>query len=127
MPRAANTASQIAKLKKQLEQLQKKEEAVKTKKQDKALTQIVKLVKENAIDLTAIKKALGEGSKAKKATTKKTGGSSKKSALKGKPVAPKYRNPSNHEQTWTGRGIAPAWVQALKAENKLDTALITHA
>jgi DNA-binding protein H-NS len=126
MPRAANTASQIAKLKKQLEQLQKKEQAVKTKKQDKALDQIVKLVKENAIDLADIKKAMGDGGKAKKATSKKIGASGKKSALKGKTVAPKYRNPSNHEQTWTGRGIAPAWVQALKAENKLETALISH-
>lgn len=29
----------------------------------------------------------------------------------GAPVAPKYRNPKAHEETWTGRGIAPDWVQ----------------
>ncbi|HMN34150.1 MAG TPA: H-NS histone family protein [Chiayiivirga sp.] len=28
-------------------------------------------------------------------------------------VAPKYRNPANHEQTWTGRGKAPLWFNAL--------------
>jgi DNA-binding protein H-NS len=28
-------------------------------------------------------------------------------------VAPKYRNPSNHDQTWTGRGKAPLWFNAL--------------
>jgi DNA-binding protein H-NS len=27
-------------------------------------------------------------------------------------VPPKYRNPSNHEQTWTGRGNRPGWVKA---------------
>jgi len=27
-------------------------------------------------------------------------------------VAPKYRNPENPEQTWTGRGRAPKWVEA---------------
>ena len=27
-------------------------------------------------------------------------------------VAPKYRNPDNAEETWTGRGRQPKWVQA---------------
>lgn len=25
---------------------------------------------------------------------------------------PRFRNPDNHDQTWTGRGKAPAWVEA---------------
>ncbi len=29
---------------------------------------------------------------------------------------PKYRNPSNPEQTWTGRGKAPAWVDVVGRE-----------
>lgn len=32
------------------------------------------------------------------------------------PVAPKYRNPENPEETWTGRGRSPKWVQRLQAE-----------
>lgn len=28
-----------------------------------------------------------------------------------KPVQPKYRNPENPEQTWTGRGRRPRWVE----------------
>ena len=28
------------------------------------------------------------------------------------PVAPKYRDPSNAENTWTGRGRKPKWVEA---------------
>jgi DNA-binding protein H-NS len=119
MARTENTATQIAKLKKQLEALQKKEGAVKSKKQEKSLAQIVKLAKENEISAKAIQAALGAG-KAKKATKS----SPKKSGLKGKVVPPKYRNPANHEQTWTGRGIAPTWVQALKVQGKLDSALI---
>lgn len=31
---------------------------------------------------------------------------------KGTSVAPKYRNPSNPVETWTGRGRSPAWVKA---------------
>lgn len=30
-----------------------------------------------------------------------------------KEAAPKYRNPADDKQTWTGRGRAPAWFQAL--------------
>ncbi|WP_305907163.1 H-NS histone family protein [Methylomarinum sp. Ch1-1] len=36
-----------------------------------------------------------------------------KPARKGKKVAPKYRNPNDPSQTWTGRGVAPKWMQAL--------------
>lgn len=32
------------------------------------------------------------------------------SKTKVKPVKPKYRNPLNAEQTWTGRGRKPQWV-----------------
>jgi len=28
---------------------------------------------------------------------------------KGSPVAPKFRNPDNPEQTWSGRGRQPVW------------------
>jgi DNA-binding protein H-NS len=42
-------------------------------------------------------------------------------ALKGRKVAPKYRNPDNKNDTWTGRGRQPKWVVAkLKAGKKLD-------
>jgi DNA-binding protein H-NS len=32
---------------------------------------------------------------------------------KGKKVAPKYQNPADSNQTWTGRGVSPKWIQAL--------------
>jgi DNA-binding protein H-NS len=125
MARTANTQAQIVKLMKQLEALKKKESAVKSKKQEKTLAQIVKLAKDNAITAKDIELTMSS-SKAKKATKAK-GVGAKKSALKGAKVAPKYRNPSNLEQTWTGRGVSPTWVQALKAEGKLDSALIVQA
>lgn len=33
-------------------------------------------------------------------------------------VAPKYRNPANAEQTWTGRGKPPRWMAAEIAKGK---------
>ena len=36
-------------------------------------------------------------------------------------VAPKYRNPDKPEQTWTGRGIKPKWVEyALESGKALE-------
>ena len=38
---------------------------------------------------------------------------------------PKYRNPADPEQTWTGRGRTPLWVKALEtAGESRDDALI---
>jgi len=34
------------------------------------------------------------------------------SALKGRRVAPKYRNPKNRSETWAGRGAMPRWLRA---------------
>ena len=35
------------------------------------------------------------------------------SSRRGGKVAPKYRNPHNTNQTWTGRGMKPRWLKAL--------------
>jgi DNA-binding protein H-NS len=38
-----------------------------------------------------------------------------------KPVQPKYRNPDNPSETWSGRGRKPKWVQmALAQDRKLE-------
>ncbi len=40
---------------------------------------------------------------------------------KRKPAKPKYANPANKSETWTGRGRKPRWVEAaLKGGKKLD-------
>jgi DNA-binding protein H-NS len=42
-------------------------------------------------------------------------------SLKGRKVAPKYRNPANKSETWAGRGVRPRWLQAaLKQGGSLD-------
>ena len=117
-------ANQLAAIRKQRELLDKKEQALKAKSHDKVLAKIVALAKEAGLSAADISKALSEGKGAKSARGAKKGG---KSTLAGKKVAPKYRNPANPEQTWTGRGVSPTWVQALKAAGTLDSALITPA
>src|SRR6267142_115048 len=63
------------------------------------------------------KLALLEGFGARAVGRPKTRGS----ALKGRKVAAKYRNPTNRSETWAGRGATPRWLRAyLKAGKKLD-------
>jgi DNA-binding protein H-NS len=40
------------------------------------------------------------------------------SKRKSKRVKPKYQNPDNLKQTWSGRGKQPAWIQELLAKGK---------
>jgi len=120
-------ASQLAALRKQRDLIAKKEQALLTKSHDKVLTKIVQMAKEAGLTASDISKAFGSGKATKAAKGPKAAKAAKKGALAGKKVAPKYRNPSNAEQTWTGRGVSPTWVQELKTAGKLDSALIATA
>jgi DNA-binding protein H-NS len=119
-------ASQLAALQKQREALEKKEQVLKAKSHDKVLSQIVQMAKDAGLTAGDIAKAFDSGKSAKAAKGAKAAGAAKKGALAGKKVPAKYRNPANPEQTWTGRGVSPAWVQELKVSGALDTALIVQ-
>ncbi|MEY3792810.1 MAG: DNA-binding protein [Pseudomonadota bacterium] len=124
---ARNTvASQLAALRKQRDLIAKKEQALLSKSHDKVLTKIVQMAKEAGLTASDISKALGSSKATKAAKGPKAPKASKKGTLAGKKVAPKYRNPANAEQTWTGRGVSPTWVQELKTAGTLDTALIAR-
>jgi DNA-binding protein H-NS len=58
----------------------------------------------------------------------KTSRKRKGSSLKGRRVAPKYRNPANKSETWAGRGVRPRWLQAaLKEGRKIEEFAIVRA
>jgi DNA-binding protein H-NS len=114
MPRLSIDA-QLAKIKKQKAALEKKEEELKNKAENKDLIKIVALIKKAGLSAQDIAKAMKGNRGHKKAT---------KSKLAGKKIPPKYRNPANKSQTWTGRGRAPAWVAELYEQGKLEKALI---
>lgn len=74
-----------------------------------AEAKILELAKASGVDL----KKLAGGSPGKAAKAEKKGS-----------VAPKYRNPENPEQTWTGRGKPPVWAKAMKDAGTLESAMI---
>lgn len=118
---ATNVASQLAQIQRQKEALLKKEQALMSKSHEKVLVQIVKLAKDAGLTAADITSAIGAGKPAKVKAAKVT----KKSGLRGK-VAPKYQNPANPSQKWSGRGVSPKWIAELKAAGTLDSALIAQ-
>ena len=58
---------------------------------------------------------LGRGRQ--RAIGKRTG-NGKSHPLKGRTVAPKYRDPANPGQTWAGRGLAPRWLTAYESQGR---------
>ena len=53
---------------------------------------------------------------------RKPGRRPRKGPLSGRKVQAKYRNPSDHSQTWAGRGHKPGWLTAaLKSGKKLES------
>ena len=119
---------QLAKIRQQVETLHAKEKLLLSKANDKVIAQIVALAKQHGITHDELGEAMGlakskrlgkDAGQAQKASRKPA----KSSDKRGK-VAPKYRNPSDTAQTWTGRGISPAWIKVLKETGALETALI---
>jgi DNA-binding protein H-NS len=45
-------------------------------------------------------------------------GDKKADRKSGSKVAARYRNPADASQTWSGRGLAPKWMQALTASGR---------
>ena len=53
------------------------------------------------------------------------GGSNEPVKAKRKPVEPKYRNPADADDTWSGRGRKPRWMEELlNAGGSMEDALI---
>jgi len=68
------------------------------------LADLQKLARESGVELEDL---LGEAR-----------GKAPKSAKAKSTVAPKYRNPADASQTWTGRGRKPLWVEAALSSGK---------
>jgi DNA-binding protein H-NS len=114
MPRLSVDA-QLARIKKQKAALDKKEQELKHKADNKDLIKIVALIKKAGLSAQDVVKAMRGTRGRKKGSTSK---------LAGKKVAPKYRNPADKAQTWTGRGRMPLWAAELSEVGKLEKALI---
>lgn len=94
------TEKQLLKLKSDVE---KRLAFLETNKLDEARKAAEKIAKSFGVDLADIL-----ATPAKK----------RKTIAKGKKVAPKYQNPADNTQKWTGRGRQPLWVKAALEDGK---------
>lgn len=118
MPRV-NVASQLEKIRAARAKLEREEKKLLSRTHDKALAQIVQIARNAGLSAEQIMTALGGKSRVKGAakTARKSTGATRK-------VAPKYRDPANPANTWTGRGRMPKWVADLNAQGNLASAEI---
>ena len=122
-------ASQLAAIQKQKEILLKKEAALKAESHGKVLIEIVKMAKDAGLTLADITQSFNQKSPSTSVKVKKPSSKTKTvkaHTMKGVKLPAKYRNPQNPTQTWTGRGVDPAWVATLRESGLLETALITQ-
>jgi DNA-binding protein H-NS len=120
--------AQLEKIRAAKLKLEKEEQRLMSRTHDKVLAQIVQLAHSSGLTASQIATALGgKGKTTAKSGTKAAKAPKAKRSTAGKKVAPKYRNPAHPEQTWTGRGRTPLWVQELQNAGQLASAEINSA
>lgn len=110
----------VDKLKKEIVKIEKTIKVLESRDRKVALAQVVAVAKKNGFELHEL-----IGAPVSIIATAK--GSVKPRKKRGK-VAPKYRNPADSSQTWTGRGRQPLWVQdMLRTGRSLDDVRISNS
>lgn len=87
-------------------QIDKQLAKIDTQDKKAALIAAEKAAKQHGFSLSDLTGAVAPAQPAAKATR------AKKTAAKGPVNPPKYRNPQNPDQTWTGKGRRPEWIKA---------------
>lgn len=85
-----------------------------------ALSVIVSSIKEFGFTAEELNDAIeGKVRKAKTGKPSKTKTSVSGAPKERKTVEPKYHNPADTTQTWSGRGVAPAWIKDVAKEDRV--------
>lgn len=118
-------ASQLAKLRKERQAIEKKEKALLSKTNDQAVAQIKAIMKDSGLSVDDLLAALkvSKVQKIKKVSEAKAKASTGVKA--GFKVPIKYRHPTHQGLEWTGRGKTPVWIQELKDSGQLEQALVS--
>ncbi|MDD3447833.1 MAG: H-NS histone family protein [Gammaproteobacteria bacterium] len=119
--------AELEALQQQIEQkeFQDKVSALTASSEFKAVARQISRLGLSAEDIAGLFPAPGGAKPAPRAPRKKADVKTKAKARPKMKVKPKYRNPDNAKETWTGRGKQPRWVGAAIASGKaLDDLLI---
>lgn len=92
-------------------------EARKKSKRKELAKTFRQLARTEGLEVKEILEETAPGATRKRRATKASGKKAGRKKARGK-VAPKYRNPNNAAETWTGRGRKPLWVVAALESGK---------
>lgn len=109
---AKELESLIAQAKKRRTALSKRKPVAAVRKR---LEQIARAEGYSIAELFGARSGAAQSPSAPRATK---GGTRKPSKMAGTKVAPKYRNPANANETWSGRGKQPRWLQAYTGQGR---------
>lgn len=98
----------VDKLNKEIQKIQKFIKTKESRDKKAALAKLVSVARKSGFELHEL---VGTENH-RKTKTPAASAFATKSKKRGK-VAPKYRNPSDSSETWTGRGRKPLWVRSL--------------
>ena len=119
---------ELAALRKRRQLINLREQEILKAVRKKVLGNIVSIANEYGLDVPEVVAALNtsapKGVRGKNTVKKSPLTIINKVIGQPRTVLPKYSNPKNPEETWTGRGRSPAWVASLRENGRLDTALI---
>jgi hypothetical protein len=123
----------------------KEEEFLKKKATDKVIARVIKILKEGDVSRSQLLTALdsdsvygdGKGTAEVGVVVEVTDADVKVEAKKSRAtigaddkrlkVLPKYQNPFDLTEKWSGRGIPPSWAKKLKDANMLESARIPQS
>ena len=108
--------------------LSKRKEKLEKGQLDKVRAKVMALLRKEGFTLQDLVKTGSSAAAAAPRPAKKgKGGGKGKAGGAGRKVAPKYRNPNNPKEVWTGRGVNPRWVTELLAQGMTKEQLLIPA
>jgi len=99
----------VDKLNKEIQKIQKIIQTRESRDKKATLAKLVSVARKSGFELHE----LVDAASVKKASTARKASSAVNKTKRRDKVAPKYRNPANDTETWTGRGRQPLWVKTL--------------
>jgi len=105
--------------------LAKRKEKLEKSQLEKVRAKVIAMLRKEGFTLQDL---VGSGSASSAARQGRKGKAASKAKGKaagtGRKIAPKYRNPNNPAEVWTGRGVSPKWVRDLLAQGMTKEQLL---
>ncbi|PIE35164.1 MAG: transcriptional regulator [Gammaproteobacteria bacterium] len=119
---AAYSGWTLSELKREKVKIDRAIERIEARDMKTALAKVRQVAKQQGFELDEL---IGDMATKRRGPGRPAGVKNKAAGKKRGKVPPKYRNPANKSETWTGRGRQPVWVREhIAAGGKMDEVAI---